>query len=214
MPIFNETAIYPATQPDGSPIRGTFNLRLVIDHPAIEVGAYSYYSDFSEPKPKDIAATIAPYLFSFSPEKLVIGKFVQIAHGTKFITSSANHPMAGISTYPFRIFHLAETGGYPDLPFKDTIVGPDVWIGYNAIIMPGVTIGAGAIVAAGSIVSNDVPPYAIVGGNPARLIRMRFDDRIVQQLLELAWWDWDHEKIERHIPELERCDLKALLEAV
>lgn len=123
----------------------------------------------------------------------MIGKFVQIARGSYFITSSANHPMTGFTTYPFRIFK-PETFGYKDLPLKDTIVGHDVWIGHSAAIMPGVRIGAGAVVAASSVVARDVPPYAIVGGNPATIIRMRYSSELVSELLDIAWWDWPLEK--------------------
>jgi virginiamycin A acetyltransferase len=208
MPLLKKDAVHPIVLPDGSVARNTVYLKNVIDHPRIEVGDYSYYSDFT--CPEDVASTIAPYLYPFSAERLVIGKFVQIAHGVKFITSSANHPMSGLSTYPFRIFDLAGTGGYADLPFKDTVVGHDVWIGYGAVVMPGVTIGSGSIVASGAVVSRDVPPYAVVGGNPARLIRKRFADDVIDALLDIAWWDWEADRIERHIGALERGDLAGL----
>jgi virginiamycin A acetyltransferase len=211
MPYLDPSLVHPVTAPDGTAIKNTVQLANVIDHPRIDIGAFSYASDFT--CPADWASTLAPYLFPFSPEKLTIGKFVQIAHGVKFITSSANHPLEGFSTYPFRIFNLAETGGYPDLPFRDTVIGHDVWIGYHALIMPGVTIGSGAIIAAGSVVTHDVEPYAIMGGNPARLIRKRFPDETISALLEIAWWDWEIEKIERHTKALEQADLPALLNA-
>ncbi|MDR6757944.1 virginiamycin A acetyltransferase [Mycoplana sp. BE70] len=211
MPLLNSTLAHPITAPDGTVIRNTVYLRNVIDHPRIEVGDYSYASDFS--CPDDWAATLAPYLFDFSQEKLVIGRFVQIAHGVRFITSSANHPMDGFTTYPFRIFNLAATGGYADLPFNDTVIGHDVWLGHGAQVMPGVTIGPGAIVAAGAVVTRDVEPYTIVGGNPGAPIRKRFGDEVISTLLDLAWWDWDPERIERNIAALESADLVALRSA-
>lgn len=211
MPLLNPLLAHPITTPDGTVVRNTVYLRNVIDHPKIEVGDYSYASDFT--CPDDWAATLAPYLFPFSAEKLVISRFVQIAHGVRFITSSANHPMDGFTTYPFRVFDLAGTGGYADLPYKDTVVGHDVWIGYGSLVMPGVTIGPGAIVAAGAVVTRDVAPYTIVGGNPAAPVRKRFGDDVISALLELAWWDWDPEKIERNIAALENADLAALRSA-
>jgi virginiamycin A acetyltransferase len=211
MPLLNASLACPITSPDGTVIGNTVYLRNVIDHPRIEVGDYSYASDFNSPN--DWAGTLAPFLFPFSREKLVIGRFVQIAHGVRFITSSANHPMDGFTTYPFRIFDLAGTGGYPDLPFKDTVIGHDVWIGHGGLVMPGVTIGPGAIIAAGAVVTRDVAPYTIVGGNPAVPLRQRFSDHVISALLELSWWNWDPEKIERNIAALEKADLAALRSA-
>ncbi len=120
--------------------------------------------------------------------------------------------MTGFTTYPFRIFK-PETFGYEDLPVKDTVVGNDVWIGHDAAIMPGVQTGAGAIVAARSLVARDVPPYTVVGGNPAKVIRMRFSDEIISALLDIAWWDWPVEKIEANLAFFENGDLAALKRA-
>jgi virginiamycin A acetyltransferase len=117
--------------------------------------------------------------------------------------------MTGFTTYPFRIFK-PETFGYKDLPVKDTIVDHDVWIGQNAAIMPGVRIGHGAIVAAASVVARDVPPYAVVGGNPASIIRMRYSSEVVSELLHLAWWDWPIDKIEANLGALDSGDIAAL----
>jgi len=210
MPLLDASAIFPVTHPDGKVSRTTIYLKNVINHPRMEIGDYTYYTHYG--KLAETAEILAPYLFEGSPERLVIGKFVQIARGSYFITSSANHPMAGITTYPFRIFK-PETFGYKDLPVKDTIVGHDVWIGHNATIMPGVQIGAGAIVAAASVVTRNVPPYAIVGGNPATVIRMRYSDETVAELLKLAWWNWPLDKIERNLSALETGDLVALKHA-
>jgi virginiamycin A acetyltransferase len=210
MPLLEATATHPITLPDGTLYRDTVYLKNVIDHPRMEIGEFSYYTHSG--KPEETAQILAPYLGHSCRERLVIGKFVQIARGSYFITSSANHPMTGVTTYPFRIFK-PETFGYKDLPVKETVVGHDVWIGHDAAIMPGVSIGHGAIVAAASVVARNVPPYAVVGGNPARLIRMRYDNEIITQLLRLAWWDWPIEKIEANLPALETGDLTALITA-
>lgn len=208
MPFLHKDAVHPIRLPDGTEIINTVYLANAIDHPRIKVGDFSYYSDFSAPA--DIAATIAPYLFSFSAEQLVIGKFVQIAHGVKFITSSANHPMAGFTTFPFRIFNPETMGAYASLPARDTIIGNDVWIGTQSLVMPGVTIGSGAIIAAGSVVTRDIPDYAIAGGNPAGVIRMRHDAKVIEKLLEIAWWDRPDEWIEAHMEALETGNLDQL----
>lgn len=207
MPLLDVNATHPITLPDGTLYSDTVYLKNVIDHPRMEVGDYSYYTHSG--RPEDTARILAPYLFHGVRERLVIGKFVQIARGSYFITSSANHPMTGFSTYPFRIFK-SETFGYKDLPVKDTIVGHDVWIGHDAAIMPGVQIGAGAIVAAASVVVRDVPPYSVVGGNPAAIIRMRYPTEIISELIEIAWWNWPIDKIEANLTALESGDLAAL----
>lgn len=210
MSILDANAIHPVTLPDGTVYSDTVYLKNVIDHPRIEVGDFSYFTHSGTAD--ETAQILAPYLGHGCRERLVIGKFVQIARGSCFITSSANHPMAGFTTYPFRIFK-PETFGYKDLPVKDTIVGHDVWIGHNAAIMPGVRIGAGAIVAAASVVARDVPPYSVVGGNPAAVIRMRYPSDIVEELLRIAWWDWPIEKIEANLTCLSDGDLTALRNA-
>ncbi len=208
MQLLNPFAVHPITLPDGSAFTETVQLKNAINHPRMEIGAFSYFTHSGQVE--ETASILAPYLYPVSKETLTIGKFVQIARGAFFITSSANHAMDGFSTYPFRAFNLAESGGYPDLPFEDTTIGNDVWIGHNATIMPGVRIGDGAIIAAASVVTQDVPPYAIVGGNPAKIIRMRFESHVVGRLLEIAWWNWEAEKIEKHFEILERADLSAL----
>lgn len=207
MSLLDADAIHPITLPDGSVYSDTVYLKNVIDHPRIEVGVFSYFTHSGTPG--ETAQILAPYLGHECCERLVIGKFVQIARGSYFITSSANHPMTGFTTYPFRIFK-PETFGYKDLPVRDTVVGHDVWIGHDAAIMPGVRIGAGAIVAAASVVARDVPPYAVVGGNPAAVIRMRYPAEVINDLLEIAWWDWSVEKIEANLASLTSGDLAAL----
>ncbi|WP_078571244.1 CatB-related O-acetyltransferase [Thioclava sp. F36-7] len=202
----------PVLLPDGTPHEPTVFLQAVIDHPNIEVGRYAYYSPLAPVT--DAAAELAPYLYPGCPERLVIGPFAQIAHGVRFITASANHPMGGITTYPFRIFDMETAGKYleENAAIGDTVIGPDVWLGFNTMVMPGVHIGAGAIVAAGSVVAQDVPPFAIVAGNPARVVRSRFSPDEIARLLDLAWWDLPVEVIQRALPALEAGDVAALAE--
>ncbi len=201
---------YPIRLPDGSRHQGTVHLSRVIDHPGIEVGDCTYYSDFDPPEdPSDYAARLAPYLFPFSAERLVIGRFCQIAHGTRFITASANHAMDGLTTFPFTIFDPETMIGYqPDT--RDTCIGNDVWLGYGSLILPGTTIGNGAIIGAGAVVRGSVPDYAIVTGNPAQVARLRFSPGEVEILTALAWWDWPLEKIAAHRSLIEGSDVAAL----
>lgn len=198
---------YPITLPDGSPHRGTVNLKNVIDHPRFEVGDFTNASDFDPPD--DWAGRLAPYLFPFSQEKLTIGKYGQIANGVRFIGSSANHATDGISTFPFAVFDPETMLGFqPDT--RDTTVGHDVWIGYGALILPGATIGNGVIVGAGSVVRGTVPDYAIVTGNPAQIVRLRFTPDEIALLNALRWWDWPPENVSAARPVLEAGDVAAL----
>jgi virginiamycin A acetyltransferase len=188
-------------------------LKNVINHSQIEVGDYTYYNDFQLRHGDDYAKKLAPYLFDkISPEKLIIGKFCQIAHGVTFITSSANHQYDGFSSYPFAVFGQEWSKSYsPNYPrFKDTIIGNDVWIGHNATIMPGVTIGSGVIIGSCSVITKDVPDYSIVAGNPAKIIRSRFDDKTIARLLEIQWWDWPDQKIFSNIKYIVGGDIDAL----
>ncbi|MGF1628949.1 MAG: CatB-related O-acetyltransferase [Kiloniellaceae bacterium] len=202
--------------PDGTVIREVVHLNQVIDHPRIEVGAHSYYHDFQ--LRDDYAATIAPYLFAFSRERLVIGKFVQIAHGVRFITSSANHRMDGFSTYPFWNFMMTPQTSNDEIKSVldtlsdkgDTVIGNDVWLGMDAMVMPGVTIGDGAIVSARAVVVKDVAPYTIVGGNPARALKQRFPQPVIEALMEIRWWDWPLDKIEANLDVIQGADLATL----
>lgn len=208
MPLPSSDTAHPIRLPDGSTHRNTVYLKAVIDHPRMVIGDYSYASRFEESR--DWAAVLAPYLFPFSQDLLTIGCFAQIAHGATFITSGAMHPMSGVSTYPFRIFDPETMMDYLDLPFRDITVGHDVWIGYEAVIMPGVTIGSGAIIATRAVVTHDVAPFTIVGGNPAKPIRQRFSDEVVADLLDIAWWDWPIEKINANQTAIESADLDCL----
>jgi len=181
----------------------TVLLKPLITSPKIEVGEYTYYND-----PDDATAfETRNVLYTAGPERLIIGRFCAIATGAQFLLSSANHPMLGSTAFPFFIF-----GGdwlersldlLPQIPSRgDTVIGNDVWIGREAVIMPGVTIGDGAIIAAHAVVASDVPPYCTVGGNPARLIRRRFSDEDVERLLRIAWWDWPIDAITEHLREI------------
>ena len=207
MPLPDATRRYPVTLPDGSEHKGTVFLNRVIDHPRFQVGDYTYASDFDPPV--DWANHLAPYLFESSSETLTIGKFCQIAHGVRFITSSANHAQDGLTCFPFPVFDPAQMGGYqPDT--RDTVIGHDVWIGYGALILPGAQIGIGAIIGAGAVVRGKVPDYGIVTGNPGTVIRHRFDADTIAALLDLAWWDWEPERIAQAEPALLSGDLKGL----
>jgi virginiamycin A acetyltransferase len=183
-----------------------------VKSPNIIVGDYSYYDD-----PVDPEGFERNVLYNYESDRLIIGKFCGIATGVKFIMNGANHKLDGISTYPFPIFgHGWETGmdKLIDLPSRgDTIIGNDVWIGYDSLIMPGVKIGDGAIVAARSVVVKDVPAYTIVGGNPAGVIKQRFSEAEIAQLLMIRWWDWEIGKITRNINLIMEGDIEALRNA-
>jgi virginiamycin A acetyltransferase len=185
-------------------------LKNIIKNPNIIVGDYTYYDDFEavENFEKNVK-----YHFDFTGDQLIIGKFCMIASDVQFIMNGANHLTEAVSTYPFAIFG----NGWQDAmkgktyPTKGNItIGNDVWIGYRATIMAGVTIGDGAIIGSHSVVTKDVPPYTIVGGNPAKEIRARFKSEVINQLLEMQWWNWDIEKITRNVHLLTGNDIEAL----
>lgn len=183
------------------PIKGvtrTVYLKNIITNPQIIVGDYTYYDD-----PEDVYnfEKNVLYLFDFIGDKLNIGKFCQIAAGVRFVMNGANHAMNGFSTYPFKIFGGAWASKDPMqvVTKGDTVIGHDVWIGNSATIMQGVKIGHGAIIGTGSLVTKDVPAYTILGGNPAKEIRKRFDDETIELLLALQWWDWDVQKITNNL---------------
>lgn len=183
----------------------------IVKSPNIVVGDYSYYDDKEDGLnfEKNVL-----YHYDFIGDKLIIGKFCAIASDVEFVMNGANHRMNGISTYPFNILGgdwVDVTPAKEDLPYKgDTIIGNDVWIGYKASIMPGVRIGDGAIIAAYSVITKDVPPYTIVGGNPAKMIRKRFSEDDIERLLALSWWHWDIEKITRALPFIVGGDIDKL----
>ncbi|TCI91876.1 CatB-related O-acetyltransferase [Tenacibaculum sp. M341] len=186
-------------------------LKNVIKNPNIIVGDYTYYDDFEnvENFEKNVK-----YHFDFTGDKLIIGKFCMIASGVSFIMNGANHLTDAISTYPFAIFgngweKAMEGKSYPNK--GNIVVGNDVWIGHNATIMAGVTIGDGAIIATNATVVKDVPPYTIVGGNPAEEIRKRFDDETIEELLKIQWWNWSIEKITANIQNLTNNTIHKLI---
>lgn len=177
-------------------------LKNVITNPNIIVGDYTYYDDPNHPEwfEKNVL-----YHSDLVGDKLIIGKFCSIASGVRFIMNGANHQLAGFSSYPFGVFGHGWDSGTPSkkevqaLSKGDTIIGNDVWIGHEAMIMPGVKIADGAIIGARSVVTQDVPPYSIVAGNPARMIKRRFDDETVYMLLQLKWWEWEPEIITKSL---------------
>lgn len=186
-------------------------IRNTVTNPNILVGEYTYYDD---PENSEDFERNVLYHYPFLGDKLVIGRFCAIARGAKFIMNGANHKMSGFSTYPFQIFGNGWEKHMPrpdEFPFKgDTVVGNDVWIGYDSLIMPGVQIGNGAIVSSRSVVVSDVPAYTVVGGNPARALRQRFDPEVIQELESIAWWDWPVESITMHLQAIMGADLAAL----
>ena len=189
-------------------------VRNTVKNPNIIVGEYTYYDD---PEDSENFERNVLYHFPFIGDRLVIGKFCAIARGVKFVMNGANHRMSGVTTYPFNIFGNGweRVTPTPDqLPMKgDTVVGNDVWIGYDSLIMPGVLIGDGAIIAARSVVVSDVAPYTIVGGNPAKLIRERFPREVAEELQRVQWWNWDAEKITRNLEALVEGDVAGLRNA-
>ena len=186
----------------------TIFLKNIIKSPQIEVGDYTYYDD-----PTDIYnfERNVLYLFEFMKDKLIIGKFCQLATGVRFIMNGSNHAMDGVSTYPFKVFGGAWSNAWMNVISKgDTVIGNDVWIGNSATLMQGVKIGDGAIIGTNSLVTKDVEPYTIVGGNPAKVIRKRFDDETIQFLLKLKWWNWSVEKITENLTSITSGDIEAL----
>jgi len=175
-------------------------LNQVVSHPQIEIGDYTYYDDFEDVHNFE---SNVKYLFDFIEDQLVIGRYCMIASGVSFIMNGANHLTDAVTTYPFAIFgkgweNAMEGKSYPNR--GATTIGHDVWIGHKATLMAGITVGSGAIIAAHALVTKDVPPYAIVGGNPAEVIKMRFPEADVQRLLDLEWWHWSPEKVTAELP--------------
>lgn len=177
----------------------------------IHVGDYTYFDD-PRNGPEKFEEYNVLYNYYFSKVKLVIGKFCAIAAETRFIMTG-DHKLDGISTYPFPIFQNGWEKAYNivDLPVKgDIVVGNDVWFGYDSLIKGGVTIDDGAIIATRAVVVKDVPPYSIVGGNPAKVIKKRFDDVTIERLLKISWWNWDIEKINQHLSIICHLDIDQL----
>ena len=206
--------MYGADPKDKHPMKGFPQICFIkntISNPNIIIGDYTYYDD---PEDSENFERNVLYHFPFIGDQLIIGRFCALARGVKFIMNGANHKLDGISTYPFQIFGNGWEKVAPNpeqLPYKgNTVIGNDVWIGYEAVIMPGVQVGDGAIVAAKSVVVSDISPYTIFGGNPAKFIRQRFDDESIKALLEVAWWNWGIEKITNNLEKIVAADIEAL----
>lgn len=192
----------------------TVYLKSVITRPTIEVGDFTIYNDFVN-DPRDFEKNNVFYHYPINGDRLVIGKFCSIACDAKFIFNCANHTLRSLSTYTFPLFF--EEWDLPKSELAsawdnkgDIIIGNDVWIGYDAVIMAGVTIGDGAIIGTRAVVTKDVAPYSIVGGVPAHEIRKRFAPEVIERLKELKWWDWPEEKIRKAIPAIQDGDVEAL----
>lgn len=205
----NQTEIYPRSGDNQ-----TVYLKSVITHQNIEVGDFTIYNDFVN-DPRDFEKNNVLYHYPINHDCLIIGKFCSIACGAKFIFNCANHSLKSLSTYTFPLFFEEW-----DLPKSDVVsawdnkgdivIGNDVWIGYDAIIMAGVTIGDGAIIGTRAVVTKDVEPYSIVGGVPAKEIRKRFSTDIIARLQELQWWNWDADIIRNSIKAIQDGDLGSL----
>ena len=201
--------IYPRSQG-----HSTVYLQNVVDDPSISVGDYTIYDDFVN-DPRDFQRNNVLYHYPINHERLVIGRFCSIACGAKFLFNSANHTLRSLSTYIFPVLFEEWGLDVERIPEAwdnrgDIVIGNDVWIGFEAVILAGVTIGDGAVIAARAVVTKDVPPYTIVGGVPARPIRKRFPDAEIAQLLELKWWDWPPERIAASIDAIQSGDLAGL----
>ena len=202
-----EEKIYPRSND-----KQTVYLKNVITNPNIIVGEYTIYNDFVN-DPRDFERNNVLYHYPINHDKLVIGKFCSIACGAKFLFNSANHTLDSLSTYPFPIFFEEWNLDVKDITKAwdnkgDIVIGNDVWIGYEAVIMAGVTIGDGAVIGTHAVVTKDVPPYTIVGGIPAKPIKKRFLQENINTLLKLKWWDWSKEKISQQISDIQSGNIK------
>lgn len=205
----DKSKIYPRTGDTQ-----TVYLKSVVTRKTIEVGDFTIYNDFVN-DPRDFEKNNVLYHYPINGDRLVIGKFCSIACGAKFIFNCANHTLKSLSTYTFPLFFEEWDLSKSELASAwdnkgDIIIGNDVWIGYDAVIMAGVTIGDGAIIGTRAVVTKDVAPYSIVGGVPAREIRKRFAPEVVERLRELKWWDWPEEKIRKVIPAIQAGDVEIL----
>jgi virginiamycin A acetyltransferase len=196
--------------------RVTFLKPLADGRENVSVGEYSYYDDPEEPE-RFFDRNVL-YHYAFLGDRLEIGRFCAIGTGARFVMNGANHALGGLSTFPFNIFGQGWDVGFDTATYLtslkgNTVVGPDVWIGARATVLPGVTIGAGAVIGTEAVVGSNVPPYAIVVGNPARILRLRLDEASVATMLDIAWWDWPAEKITDHLDLIRGGDAAALLRA-
>ena len=203
--------IYPRTGD-----KETIYLKNVTDNPNIQIGDYTIYNDFIH-DPREFQKNNVLYHYPINKDRLIIGKFCSIACGAKFLFNSANHKMASLSTYTFPLF-FEEWGLKKENVAQawdqkgDIMIGNDVWIGYEAVILSGVTIGDGAVIGCRAVVTKNVPPYTIVGGVPAKPIRKRFDEETIKELQKIKWWDWPEEKITEKIQAIQAGNLKRLRE--
>lgn len=191
--------------------QNTYYLKNLISNPNIIIGDFTYYYDLKDAS--NFEAEHVLYHYPCNKDKLIIGKFCSIACRARFIFNGANHKMNSFSTYPFPVFSeiwdkydtMNVTEAWDNK--GDIVIGNDVWIGYEAVIMSGVHIGDGAIIGTRALVTKDVPPYTIVGGVPAHIIRKRFDDEVIEVLLKAKWWDWDIEKIRDNLSVIRSGDI-------
>ncbi len=204
-----EKNIYPRTGD-----KQTIYLKNVITDDTIIVGEYTMYNDFVN-DPKLFEKNNVLYHYPINHDKLIIGKFCSIACGARFLFNSANHSLSSLSNYPFPIFY--EEWGLKRENVTDAwdnkgdiVIGNDVWIGYESVILAGVTIGDGAIIGTRAVVTKDVPPYTIVGGVPAKIIRKRYSDEVISELLHIKWWDWEKQKIAKHINAIQQGNIQQL----
>ena len=208
MTIPDSKKIYPRSED-----KQIVYLKNVVKDPSIIIGDFTFYHDFVN-DPRDFEKNNVLYHYPINHDKLIIGKFCSIACGAKFLFNGANHTLKSLSTYPFPIFYEEWSHGiWADKSWDnkgDIKIGNDVWIGYDAIIMAGVTIGDGAIIATRAVVTKDVPPYTIVGGVPAKIIRKRFSDEVIEELLKQKWWDLLNEEILKRIKYIQTGDIEGL----
>ena len=201
--------IYPRSKD-----RETIYLKNVISNPNIIVGDYTIYNDFVK-EPGEFEKNNVLYQYPINQDKLIIGKFCSIACGAKFIFNSANHSLSSLSTYPFPIFFEEWNLDVKDIKNAwdnkgDIVIGNDVWVGYEAVILAGVTIGDGAVIGARAVITKNIPPYTIVGGVPAKPIRRRFTQETIDLLLKIKWWNWTEEHIRQHITEIQSGNIEYL----
>ena len=194
----------------------TVYLKNVITEPNIQIGDYTIYHDFVN-DPKEFQKNNVLYHYPLNQDKLVVGKFCSIACGAKFLFNSANHSLTSLATYTFPLFF--EEWGLEKQRVRDAwdnkgdiVIGNDVWIGYEAIILSGVTVGDGAIIGSRAVVTKDVPPYTIVGGVPAKPIRKRFDENTIAALLQVRWWDWPEKRIQENIQNIQAGCMEKFME--
>lgn len=193
------------------PCKGNIFIKNMIDDPSISIGDFTY-AHLEHLEGEKVLRSLVPY--SFGNKRLMIGKFCSIGFGTQFISPYANHQIHALTTYPFWHIFSTQDNIQPwldDAQKKgDTVIENDVWFGRESMIMPGVHIGNGAVIAARTVVTQNVPPYAIVAGNPGKMIRFRFDDKTINQLLTIQWWNWDIDKIRRYHSILMQGDIEKL----